>query len=161
MECTPRQLVAHPYAYGAHGPGRRQFSVLCYRGWCDSAYRDREIAAMLSWMTGQPQPPPGGLPARQCEMPGTCECECHDEMKAAMSGQITATAAAVYTRRRGFSLDHAVLDRPLTTGRFHREAGEALCKPAGEFWGASPKGTGTVDCPECLTRARRYGVMVP
>jgi hypothetical protein len=71
------QIVPHPYAYSAHGPGRRQFSVLCWRGWCDNDYRDREIAAMIGTLSGAAWPTPA-LPVRQCPTPGTCDCECHD-----------------------------------------------------------------------------------
>ena len=70
---TISQIVPHPYAYGAHSPERRQFSVLCWRGWCDNDYRDREIGVM----SGRPVPP-DSLPACQCPTPDTCECECHD-----------------------------------------------------------------------------------
>jgi hypothetical protein len=72
------QILPHPYAYNAHGPGRCQFSVLCWRGWCDSNYRDREIGAMIGLVSGVAWPPATGLPARQCPTPGTCDCECHD-----------------------------------------------------------------------------------
>lgn len=74
------QIIPHPYAYGAHSPERRQFSTLCYRGWCDNSYRDREIGAMIQMVSGIARGPAEGLPARQCPMPGTCQCECHDKL---------------------------------------------------------------------------------
>lgn len=72
------QIVPHPYAYGAHARGRHQFSVLCWRGWCDNDYRDREIGAMVQMVTGAAPPSVRALPARTCPTPDTCECECHD-----------------------------------------------------------------------------------
>ena len=53
---------------------------------------------------------------------------------------------------------HAVLDRPLVAGRFRREAGEALCKPATRFWGLALVTTAPVTCPRCLELAERHGV---
>jgi hypothetical protein len=73
--------------------------------------------------------------------------------------ETTAHAEAAYNPRQGamsISRDHAVLDQPLTAGRFHREQGEALCKR--KFWGLAPGGSRVVDCPECIRRAKRYGV---
>ena len=70
------QIIPHPYAYDKHSPERRQFSVLCWRGWCDSDYRAREIGAMAG-IRG----PAKGLPARQCPSPDTCQCECHDPQR--------------------------------------------------------------------------------
>jgi len=61
-----------------HSPERRQFSVLCYRGWCDNVFRDRDIAAMITAVTGTPWPTPENLPARECPTPDICQCECHD-----------------------------------------------------------------------------------
>jgi hypothetical protein len=58
-------------------PGRRHFSVLCYRNWCDHDFKCRDIAAM----TGGTGPLPD-LPVRQCPMPATCEHECHDDGRA-------------------------------------------------------------------------------
>jgi len=82
------QIVPHPYAYNAHGPGRRQFSVLCWRGWCDNDYRDREIAAMISAVSGTASPPAPAGPARQCPTPETCECECHDGAEPTGTGEV-------------------------------------------------------------------------
>jgi hypothetical protein len=80
---SSRQIVPHPYAYDAHGPGRHQFSVLCWRGWCDNTYRDREIGAMVRLVSGVDSgAPPTGLPARQCPQPDTCDCECHEDPNA-------------------------------------------------------------------------------
>jgi len=140
---------------------RRQFSVLCWRGWCDNGFRDRDIAAMIVAASGDSWPVPVHLPVVHCPNPFTCECVCHDEMKAALGGQVTAHTAAEYSKGRGFGQDHAVLDQPLTACRFQRNAGEALCKPVQAFSGASPRGNGKVDCPECLARAQRYGVRLP
>ena len=63
--------------HAPHSPERRQFSVLCWRWWCDSEYKNRDIAAMVEWVTGCERPLPD-LPAKQCPSPDTCECECHD-----------------------------------------------------------------------------------
>ena len=57
---------------------RCQFSVLCWRGWCDNEFRDQDIAAMITAVSGIPRPVPAHLPASECPTPGTCQCECHD-----------------------------------------------------------------------------------
>lgn len=75
---TAGQIIPHPYAYGAHSPGRRQFSVLCWRGWCDNGYRDREIGVMAAGFDPA-APAAAGLPAQTCPIPSACECECHDD----------------------------------------------------------------------------------
>jgi hypothetical protein len=82
------QIIPHPYAYGAHAPGRCQFSVLCWRGWCDNNYRDREIGAMVKLVAGGPAVPAAGLSAQQCPTPDRCDCECHDKREevSAMTG---------------------------------------------------------------------------
>jgi hypothetical protein len=80
------QIIPHPYAYDAHSPERRQFSVLCWRGWCDNSYRDREIVAMVQMVAGVAWPVASDLPPRQCPTPGTCDCECHDSHKTAEDG---------------------------------------------------------------------------
>jgi hypothetical protein len=80
------QIIPHPYAYDAHSPERRQFSVLCWRGWCDNDYRDREIAAMVGMVSGVTRPV-SGLPARQCPSLDTCQCECHDGKRGETEGQ--------------------------------------------------------------------------
>jgi len=74
---------------------------------------------------------------------------------------LTAHAEAAYHPRQGamsISRDHAVLDQPLAAGRFTRDRGDALCKPARRFWGLAPGGGHIVNCPECISRAERYGV---
>lgn len=75
---THWQVVPHPYAYDAHSPERRSFSVLCWRGWCDNDYRDREIGVLAAGFD-LAAPAATGLPARQCPAPDTCDCECHDQ----------------------------------------------------------------------------------
>jgi hypothetical protein len=50
---------------------------------------------------------------------------------------LSAHPEYAYTRRQGaysFAHQHAVLDRPLVTGRFRREQGDALCRLARRFW---------------------------
>jgi hypothetical protein len=61
----------------AHSPERRQFSVLCWRGWCDPGYQARDIKTMIEVVSGVVAPSPV-LTARKCPSPGTCQCECHD-----------------------------------------------------------------------------------
>ncbi len=77
---------------------------------------------------------------------------------------ITATAEYAYTRRegdRGNGRYHAVIDSPITVGRFIRQKGDALCKPRREFWGLSKGGSDLVDCPRCIELAGRYVVTLP
>jgi hypothetical protein len=58
---------------------RRSFSVLCWRGWCDYDFKIRDIADMVQVMTGGTQRPlPTHLPRKECPMPDTCQCVCHD-----------------------------------------------------------------------------------
>lgn len=158
---TPAHIAPAWLARPVHSPERRSFSVLCWRGWCDHEFKIRSIAALIEGVSGQPAPLPTHLKRKECPTPFTCECECHDEMRAAMNGtEVTAHAEAAYSPRQGFGAGHAVLDKPLTAGRFTRQSGEALCKPARKLWGPSARGS-KVECPDCLTRAQRYGVMLP
>jgi hypothetical protein len=68
-----------PGKWPAHSPERRQFSVLCWRGWCDSEFRDQDIGVMVSHVTGKPLSHQVKLPPKACPSPDTCECECHDK----------------------------------------------------------------------------------
>lgn len=55
---------------------------------------------------------------------------------------------------------HIVLDAPLT-GRLRREAGDALCRPAVDFYELERTDVeGDATCKKCLERAARYGVRV-
>ncbi|MGY4988895.1 hypothetical protein [Streptomyces nigrescens] len=55
---------------------------------------------------------------------------------------------------------HIVLDVPLV-GRLRREAGDALCRPAYEFYELERGGVdGEATCRKCIERAARYGVRV-
>lgn len=56
---------------------------------------------------------------------------------------------------------HAIVDRPLHSGRLSRDAGDPLCKPARKFWGLNPGNrTNTVNCTRCLALMARHGVEV-
>lgn len=57
---------------------RRQFSVLCWRGWCDYEFKIRDIPNMIATLTGQTYPPARHLPRKECPTPDTCQCVCHD-----------------------------------------------------------------------------------
>lgn len=75
--------------------------------------------------------------------------------------KVTAHPEHAYTRRqtdRTFGHDHAVLDQDLDRGRFKREKGDALYKPARKFWGLYPTNTSPVSCPRCIDLAERHGV---
>lgn len=55
---------------------------------------------------------------------------------------------------------HIVLDVPLD-GRLRREAGDALCRPAYEFYELERGDVeGEATCKKCIERAARYGVLV-
>ncbi|MFE6742313.1 hypothetical protein [Streptomyces tubercidicus] len=55
---------------------------------------------------------------------------------------------------------HIVLDTPLA-GRLRREAGDALCRPAYEFYELERGDVdGEATCRKCLERAARYDVRV-
>ena len=75
---TTETLVTERPPHMLHSPERRQFSVHCWRWWCDYDFRCRDIASMVSDVTGEPQRLPRLLPARECPTPETCQCECHD-----------------------------------------------------------------------------------
>jgi hypothetical protein len=73
---------------------------------------------------------------------------------------LTAHPEYAYTRRQGawsFAHTHAVLDQDLSTARFKRTQGDALCRPARSFWGLEPAQR-PVSCPRCVELAGRYGV---
>lgn len=76
---------------------------------------------------------------------------------------VTAHPEYAYNPRQGawsIARYHAVLDTDLTVGRFRRSRGDALCKPRSKFWGLEETKTGAVDCPHCVERADRYGVIL-
>lgn len=55
---------------------------------------------------------------------------------------------------------HIVLDAPLT-GRLRRDAGDALCRPAVDFYELERDDVeGDATCKKCIERAARYGVRV-
>ncbi|WKU45985.1 hypothetical protein Q3V23_19035 [Streptomyces sp. VNUA116] len=55
---------------------------------------------------------------------------------------------------------HIVLDAPMT-GRLRREAGDALCRPAVDFYDLERTDIeGDATCKKCVERAARYGVRV-
>jgi len=56
----------------------QQLSVLCWRGWCDHEFKIRDVASIISWVSGTNWPIPEHLPTRECPTPGTCQCVCHD-----------------------------------------------------------------------------------
>lgn len=78
------------------------------------------------------------------------------------TANLTAHPAYAYSPRpsskNSIGRDHAMLDQPLTAGRFKRERGDALCKPAKRFWGLYAVVTSPVTCPRCIELAERYGV---
>ncbi|MGW8374281.1 hypothetical protein [Streptomyces sp. ODS28] len=56
---------------------------------------------------------------------------------------------------------HIVLDQPLHAGRLHREAGDALCRPAVDFYELEAEHLNAEPtCTRCLDRANRYGVHI-
>jgi hypothetical protein len=56
---------------------------------------------------------------------------------------------------------HITLKEPLRAGRLKREAGDALCKPAREFWGLDEREPGTMaTCLKCLETAERLAEKV-
>jgi len=74
----------------------------------------------------------------------------------------TYNPAASIRHATGF---HAVLDQPLTVGRFKREAGDALCKPAWRFraleiWHSGANLASWVRCERCRELAERHGVKI-
>lgn len=55
---------------------------------------------------------------------------------------------------------HVVLDVPLT-GRLNRDAGDAMCRPAVDFYDLGHEDLDTdATCKKCLERAARYGVRI-
>lgn len=157
---APAHISPAWLAQPVHSPERRQFSVLCHRGWCDHEFKIRSIAALAAEFSGQERPLPTHLDRTACPTPFTCDCACHDEMRAAMTGaEVTAHAEVTYRRGHGFGPGHAVLDKPLTAGRFTRHVGEALCKPDRELYGVHAGSS--VECHDCLSKAKRYGVLLP
>lgn len=71
--------------------------------------------------------------------------------------------AYAYSPRQGdmtIARTHAALADSFQRGRFRRERGDALCKPRDRFWGLEPtEDYREVDCPTCVDRARRYGIV--
>ena len=74
----------------------------------------------------------------------------------------TAHVAYAFSPRQGARSGgryHLVLDQPLTTGRLTRQTGDALCKPADQFWDLEPGNRDAQpSCPTCLHRAGLYGI---
>lgn len=74
----------------------------------------------------------------------------------------TAHVEYAYNPRQGARTRggyHLILDQPLTAGRLTRETGDALCKPADQFWGLEPGNPhAQPSCPTCLHRAGLYGI---
>lgn len=80
-----------------------------------------------------------------------------------MIPQVGAHVAYAFSRREGANSAgryHLVLDRPLDSGRLHRSAFDALCKPSRQFWGLEPRPRSAPDCPRCLKLASQHGVTV-
>lgn len=82
-----------------------------------------------------------------------------------MTVTLTAHVGYAYSPRQGarsVSRNHAILDQPLNAGRFTRDEGDALCRPRRKFWGLeSSLHEKAVTCPNCKSRATRYGVTLP
>ena len=65
---------------------------------------------------------------------------------------------------RAVGANHAVLTAPLTVGRLVRQAGDALCKPASNFWGLEQHRSFEkqgVDCQRCREIAARHQLTLP
>lgn len=78
--------------------------------------------------------------------------------------QAVAYVAYAYSRREGansLGKYHLVLNQPLDSGRLHRMAEDALCRPGRKFWGLEPRPGADVDCPRCLQLAGQHGVPRP
>lgn len=78
--------------------------------------------------------------------------------------QADAHVAYAYSRREGansLGKYHIVLNQPLDSGRLHRMAEDALCRPGRQFWGLEPRPRSAPDCPRCLRLASQHGVTVP
>jgi hypothetical protein len=59
--------------------GRRQFSVLCWRGWCDYDFKVADIAALVTAVSGIEWQLPAHLKPSECPAPDTCQCVHHDD----------------------------------------------------------------------------------
>ena len=51
--------------------------------------------------------------------------------------------------------EHIVVLDDLDSGRLHRKAGDALCKPADQFWGLEHTHGGPASCKTCIERAEQ------
>lgn len=65
-----------PTHNGIEEPHRRQWSVLCYRGWCDPEFKADDIVTMVKVISGHELP--RIVRPAACPTPGTCQCKCHD-----------------------------------------------------------------------------------
>lgn len=75
----------------------------------------------------------------------------------------SAHVAYAYSRREGansLGKYHLVLDQSIDSGRLHRTAEDALCRPGRQFWGLEPRPNADADCPRCLRLAIQHGVSV-
>ncbi|MBO0871819.1 MAG: hypothetical protein J2P19_00340 [Pseudonocardia sp.] len=74
---------------------------------------------------------------------------------------ITATVEYAFNPRQGNRSNgayHLVLAERLDSGRFHRDAGDALCRPRRKFWGLYEGNDSRADCKRCVELAARHGV---
>lgn len=53
---------------------------------------------------------------------------------------------------------HIITERAFSEGRMVREAGDALCKPSGKFWGLRETER-AARCRRCLSIAERLGIL--
>lgn len=71
--------------------------------------------------------------------------------------------AHAYTPRETGSYggsNHITTSAPLSRGRLHREAGDALCKPRGKFWGLDSRSGSLSEatCKRCRELAVSLGL---
>lgn len=65
---------------------------------------------------------------------------------------------------RAVGANHAVLTTEFTAGRLRRKAGDALCKPASQFWGLERHRSFEeqgVNCQRCREIAKRLNLTLP
>ena len=105
-----------------------------------------------------------GVPLEPAEFPAPRGPEAVPPEPVHTDGAVTAHVEYAYNPRQGAMSNgshHAVLDQPLHAGRLHREAGDALCKPARRFWGLEVgHDLANVDCRRCVEMLARHNVTI-